>query len=111
VDQPLLPISNELAFKQAQRTTAVINTASRALSYCAGKLNMTTTYYACDMILTVYVDASYLSRSMALSVVGCIFFLGKWHHICHLCVVSSAGEVNTLLYSRAVNMLLGSASS
>jgi hypothetical protein len=40
---------------------------------------MATTYHACDMILTVFVDASYLSRSMARSVVGCIFFLGNQH--------------------------------
>jgi hypothetical protein len=95
VDPSLLPISNELASKQTQPTTAVMNAASRALSYCAGKPNMATTYYACDMILTVFVDASYLSRSMARSVVvvGCIFYLEnrhtsthahQRHHFCHL---------------------------
>jgi hypothetical protein len=40
---------------------------------------MATTYYASDMILTVFVDASYLSRSMACSVVSCSFFLGNQH--------------------------------
>ncbi len=77
---------------------------ARALSYCAGKPNMVTTYYACDMILTVFVDASYLSRFMARSVVGCIFFLGNRHQLTRVngtisaistiipCVVSSAGE-------------------
>jgi hypothetical protein len=54
VDPSLLPIGNELASKQAQPTTAVMNAASRALSYCAGKPNMATTFYACGMILTVY---------------------------------------------------------
>jgi hypothetical protein len=104
VDPWLLPIANELASKQAQPTTAVMNTASCALSYCAGKPNMATTFYACGMILTVYVDASYLSRSNARSVVGCIFFLGNKHHPTRVngtisaistiipCVVASAGE-------------------
>ncbi len=56
------------------------------------------------MILTVYVDASYLSRSKARSVVGCIFFLGNKHQPTRIngtisaistiipCVVASAGE-------------------
>ena len=104
VDPSLLPISNELASKQAQPTTAVMNAANRALSYCAGRPNMATTYHACDMILIVYVDASYLSRSMARSVVGCIFFMGNRNQPTRIngtisalstiipCVVSSAGE-------------------
>jgi hypothetical protein len=79
VDPSLLPIANELASKQAQPTTAVMHAANRALSYCAGRPDMATTFHACDMILIVYVDASYLSRSNARSVVGCIFFLGNKH--------------------------------
>jgi hypothetical protein len=65
---------------------------------------MATTYHACDMILIVYVDASYFSRSMARSVVGCIFFMGNRNQPTRIngtisalstiipCVVSSAGE-------------------
>jgi hypothetical protein len=56
------------------------------------------------MILIIYVDASYLSRSNARSVVGCIFFLGNEHQPTRIngtisaistiipCVVASAGE-------------------
>jgi hypothetical protein len=51
VGPSLLPIANEFASKQEQLTTAVMNAASRALSYCAGKPNMATTFYACGMIL------------------------------------------------------------
>ncbi len=81
-----------------------MNAANRALSYCAGRPNMATTYHACDMILIVYVDASYLSRSMTRSVVGCIFFMGNRNPPTRIdgtisalftiipCVVSSAGE-------------------
>jgi hypothetical protein len=78
--------------------------ANRALSYCAGHSNMCITYYACDMCLIVFVDASYLSRSEARSVVGCIFFLGNHAEPTHIngtitttssiipCVVASAAE-------------------
>ncbi len=73
----VLPIANELTSKQAQPAAAVMHAANRALSYCAGRPNMATTFHECGMVLTVYVDASYLSRSNARSVVGCIFFLGN----------------------------------
>ncbi len=65
---------------------------------------MATTYHACDMILIVYVDAPYLSRSMARSVVGCIFFMGNRNQPTRIndtisaistiipCIISSAGE-------------------
>ncbi len=90
--------------KRSLRHSAVMNAANRALSYCAGRPNIATTYHACDMILIVYVDASYLSRSMARSVVGCIFFMGNRNQPTRIngtisafstiipCVVSSAGE-------------------
>jgi hypothetical protein len=77
VDPSLLPIANELASKQALPTLKVMHAVKRALSYCAGHPNMCITYYACDMCLIVFVDASYLSRSEVRSVVGCIFFLGN----------------------------------
>jgi hypothetical protein len=65
---------------------------------------MATTFHACGMILFVYVDASYLSRSHARSVVGCTFFLGNIDQPTHVngtispistiipCVVASAGK-------------------
>jgi hypothetical protein len=45
VDPSLLPIANELVSKQAQPNTAIMNTASHALSYCAGKPNMAATLF------------------------------------------------------------------
>jgi hypothetical protein len=106
VDPSLLPIANELASKQTQPTAAVMHATNRALSYCycAGRPNMATTFHECGMILTVYVDASYPSRSNARSVVGCIFFLGNQNQPTRVngtististiipCVVASAGE-------------------
>jgi hypothetical protein len=47
-----------------------MHAANRALSYCVGKPHMSITYYACDMCLIVFIDASYLSRSEARSVVA-----------------------------------------
>jgi hypothetical protein len=96
--------TNSRPNKRSLRLLVVMNAASRALSYCAEKPNMATTYHACDMILTVFVDASYLSPSMARSVVGCIFFLGNRHQPTRIngtisaistiipCIVSSADE-------------------
>jgi hypothetical protein len=64
MDPSLLPISNELASKQAQPTIVVnMNAASRALRYCSG--NMATTNYSCDMILIVY-DTIKQKRSKAI---------------------------------------------
>jgi hypothetical protein len=76
LDPTLLPIANELASQQAAPTQAVLQAANRLLSYCAAHLDKTITYHACDMILHVFVDASYLSRSHARSVAGAILFLG-----------------------------------
>jgi hypothetical protein len=53
VNPSLLPIANELASKQAQSTTTVMHAANRALSYCAGKPNMATTFHACGMIVRI----------------------------------------------------------
>ena len=104
VDPSLLPIANEIASRQAHPTTQVLHAANRALSYCAGRRNMAIVYHACDMILHLFVDASYLSRSLARSVVGCYLFLGNINQPTRIngsitvvssiipCVVASAGE-------------------
>ncbi len=42
----MLLIANELISKQAQPTTAVMHAANRALSYCAGRPDMATTFHA-----------------------------------------------------------------
>jgi hypothetical protein len=104
VDPTLLPIANEIASQQAVPTQAVLKAANRVLSYCAAHLNNAITYHACDMILHVFADASYLSRSHARSVAGAYLFLsnhlqptkinGAIHCFSTIipCVVASAGE-------------------
>jgi hypothetical protein len=79
VDPTLLPIANELASQQATPTTKVLTAANRPLSYCAGHMENSITYNACDMILFGDVDASYLSRSHDRYVAGDVYFLGDRH--------------------------------
>jgi hypothetical protein len=104
VDPSLLLIANEIASQQANPTQKVLTAANCALSYVSSRQNNCITYYACDMILFLHVDASYLSRSRARSVVVGYFFLGNKNRPLHLngathvfssiipCIVSSAGE-------------------
>ena len=104
VDPSLLPIANEIASQQANPTQKVLTAANRALSYASKHQNNSITYHACEMILFLHVDASYLSRSHARSVVGGYFFLGNANKPLQIngathvfssiipCIVSSAGE-------------------
>ncbi len=70
MDPSLLPITNEIASQQANSTQKVLIAANRALSYASARQNNSITYYSCDMHLFLHVNASYLSRSHARSVVG-----------------------------------------
>ena len=104
IDPTLLPVANEIASRQANPTLQVLHATNRLLSYCTAHRNNGLTYHACDMALHIHVDASYLSRSHARSVVGAIFFLGNRlqptrtngtiHAISSIipCVVASAAE-------------------
>ena len=49
----------------------------RPLAYCARYPNNSIRYHACDMILHIQSDASYLSRHGARSVAGGIFYVGN----------------------------------
>ncbi len=87
-----------------KRSSQVLTAANRALSYASARRNNCITYYACDMHLFLHLDASYLSRSHARSVVGGYFFLGNEKQPLNIngathvfssiipCIVSSAGE-------------------
>jgi hypothetical protein len=77
LDPSLLPIANEIASQQANPTQQVVTAANRALSYASARRDNCITYYSYDMHLFLYVDASYLSRFHAQSVVGGYFFLGN----------------------------------
>ena len=65
VDPTLLTIANELASQQAQPTQRILKAANRALSYCSANHHNALLYYACDMVLHAFADASYLCQSHA----------------------------------------------
>ncbi len=65
VDRSLLPIANETASQQANLTQKVLIAANCVLSYASARQDNSITYYSCDMLLFLHVDASYLSRSHA----------------------------------------------
>jgi hypothetical protein len=104
VDPTLLPIANELASQQANATRRIRNAANHALSYCAAHSNNRIIYHACDMMLHVFADASYLCRSHSRSVAGAVLFLGNHNDPTRIngsihvfssiipCIVASAGE-------------------
>jgi hypothetical protein len=77
VDNTMLEAVNHLASMQAHPTQKVMEAAERLLAYAAAypcnKLRLT----ACDMILYIQSDASYLSRETSRSVAGGIFYLGN----------------------------------
>ena len=54
-----------------------MTTVQRLLAYCARYPNNSILYHACDMILHIQSDASYLSRPGARSVAGGVFYVGN----------------------------------
>jgi hypothetical protein len=77
VDLTLLYSVNALGSAQSKPTQQTKDAAIRLLSYCARYPNNKLVYHACDMVLYIQVDASYLSRPNARSVAGGIFYLGN----------------------------------
>ena len=77
VDPTILPAVNLIASLQANPTQYVKDAAKRLLQYCARYLNNAIQFHACDMVLHVQSDASYLSRNNARSVAGAIFYIGN----------------------------------
>jgi hypothetical protein len=77
VDCTILPAVTALASEQANATSKTLTAIDRVLSYCARYPNNILVLHACEMILYIQSDASYLSRSKARSVAGGIFYLGN----------------------------------
>jgi Reverse transcriptase (RNA-dependent DNA polymerase) len=77
VDVTILPAVTHLSSLQAQPTQNVLQAAQRVLAYCSRYPNNALRYYACNMVLHIQSDASYLSRPNARSVAGAIFYLGN----------------------------------
>ena len=77
IDVTILKAVNHLASTQANPTVTEMLAATRLLAYCSRYPNNALRYHACDMILHIQFDASYLSRPGARSVAGGIFYLGN----------------------------------
>ena len=104
VDVTILPAVTHLASLQSRPTQNVLQASQRLLAYCARYPKNALPYNACDMILHIQSDASYLSRPNARSVAGAIFYLGNKDQSTHIngsihaistiipSVVSSAAE-------------------
>ena len=75
VDPTLLAALSTIASLQSNGTKAVSDACSDILDYVATHPNAGIRYQACDMILAVHTDASYLSEPNALSQVAGNFYL------------------------------------
>ena len=77
IDITLLTAVNHIASLQSHATQNTMTAVQRLLAYCARYPNNSIRYHACDMILHIQSDASYLSRHGARSVAGGIFYVGN----------------------------------
>jgi hypothetical protein len=77
VDPTGLPTVTELASLQAHATEHTETAVNRLLSYFYSYPNNRLVLTACDMVLYIQSDASYLSRPNSRSVAGGIFYLGN----------------------------------
>ena len=77
VDCTMLTAVNHIASEQARPTQHVLAAAHRVLQYAASYPAHELLYHACDMVLYIPSDASYLSRSGARSVAGGLLYCGN----------------------------------
>lgn len=77
IDYTMLTAVNAIASQQSKATQRLLPDVDRLLAYAAAYPNNELVFAACDMILFIQSDASYLSRANARSVVGGIFYLGN----------------------------------
>ena len=76
IDCTMLPATTHASSRQAKPTQAVLKSTEDILQYAAAYPYNQLVLYACDMILYIQSDASYLSRPGGKSVAGGIFYLG-----------------------------------
>ena len=80
----ILPAVTHLSSLQAHPTQDVLQASQSLLAYCSRYPNNALRYHACDMVLHIQSDASYLSRPNARSVAGAIFYLGNANQPTHI---------------------------
>ncbi|KAJ1410921.1 hypothetical protein B484DRAFT_336208, partial [Ochromonadaceae sp. CCMP2298] len=74
VDCTMLTAVNHIASEQARPTQHGMDMAERLLAYAASYPAHELVYRACDMVLHIQSDASFLSRTKSRSVAGGIFY-------------------------------------
>ena len=84
IDYTMLPAVTAIASEQARPTQQVMDAADRLIAYSAAYPNNRLVFTACDMVLYIQSDASYLSRSQARSVAGGIHYLGNHNSPTHI---------------------------
>ena len=84
VDVTILPAVTHLSSLQAHPTQDDLQASHRLLAYCSRFPDNALRYHACDMVLHIQSDASYLSRPNARSVAGAIFYLGNLNQPTHI---------------------------
>jgi hypothetical protein len=77
VDCTMLTAVNHIASMQSNPTERVMEAAKRLLQYAAAYPQHKLVYHACDMVLHIQSDASFLTRSESRSVAGGILYLGN----------------------------------
>jgi hypothetical protein len=75
VDPTLLTALSSIAARQANGTTAVTEACQQPLNYVVSHPNAEIRYKACNMILAVHTDASYLSEQAGKSCASAHFYL------------------------------------
>lgn len=74
IDNTMLTAVNHVSSDQAKPTQQVLSAAHRIMQYAAAYPCHKLVYKACDMVLYIQSDASYLSRSNARSVAGGLLY-------------------------------------
>jgi hypothetical protein len=77
VDPTLIMPINVLASEQSNATSNTADKVIKLLNYCNTHPKTKIRYHACDMILYIHSDASYLSEREAKSIVGGLFYMGS----------------------------------
>lgn len=97
MDITIIPAVTHLSSLQAHPTQDVFDASQRLLAYCSRFPNKALCYHACNMVLHIQSDASYLSRPNARSVAGAIFYLGNANQPTH--ISGSVHSFSTIIQS------------
>jgi hypothetical protein len=102
VDPLMFCAVSKLGSRQAKPTAALMKLVNHFLAYAYTWSDASITYYASDMKLYCYSDASYLSETHARSRAGAIYYLGRNIHDSNLPINGCIDSLSTII-STVVN--------